>query len=373
MHAAKGAMAGRRPRSFSSPQSSSESYPDKANAASNALSAATIAHRPSIRVMDIPIQDAGAVPYTTMNRQMFTSHPPVKPETDEKKRNDVLHASAVAMAKQMYSRQQHQKTAKPAESRGRASSFTRHGEGGSHGLAEEEPVPIVYGNLQEAAYRLAQERLAKLQDEHQMNRDLQEYYGAASLQRSSKLGTIRNKLTRKRSSSDGDLIMEDQKRSRQIRTQMSLFNTKVMEVDEKKRTKDREALLAAAQRNVKAQLQGMDDKIQADAGLGASTKQHDWEWKAQAAAQARFDASHNPNFGKVDLGGGKFMDREEVDQIAAQKVQPLLDEINKNAEREHERRAQQKADEEKLKEEAEKNKARDREIQAIHRKLKGMC
>ena len=38
-----------------------------------------------------------------------------------------------------------------------------------------------------------------------------------------------------------------------------------------------------------------------------------------------------------------------------------------------ERRAQQKADEERLKEEAEKNKARDKEIQAIHRKLKGMC
>ena len=50
----------------------------------------------------------------------------------------------------------------------------------------------MYGNLQEAAYRLAQERLAKLQDEHQKNRDLQEYYGAASLQRSGKIGTIRN-------------------------------------------------------------------------------------------------------------------------------------------------------------------------------------
>lgn len=383
MHAAKGAMAGTlRPRAISSPMPASQSYPDKANAASNALSAATIAHRPSRRTTNIPIEEAGAVPFTNMNRQMFTSNPPVKPGTDEQKRNDVLHASALAMAKRMYS-QQHQKeqmqrASQEAGTRARASSFSRHGErNDSHGLTEEEPIPIVYGNLQEAAYRLAQERLAKLQDQHQKNRDLQQYYGAAGpLQRPGKFGGIRNKLTRRRSSSDGDLMVEDQMRSRQIRKQMSLFNTKLMEVDEQKRAKDREALLAAAQRNVRAKLQDMDSKIQTEhGGLPTSRGGHqiDWERKAQAAAQARFDASLNPNYGKIDLGGGKFMDKEEVDQIAAKKVQPLLDEINRNAEKEYERRVQAKADEERRKEEEEKNKAREREIQAIHRKLKGKC
>lgn len=379
MHAAKGAMAGTlRPRAISSPVPATLSYPDKANAASNALTAATIAHRPSMRTMNIPIQEAGAVPFTTMDRQMFTSNPPVKPETDEQKRNDVLYASALAMAKRMYNQQQQQqqqKASKDVETRARASSFSRHGEGDSHGLTEEEPIPIVSGNLQEAAYRLAQERLAKLQDQHQKNRDFQQYYGATKPQPPSKFGSIRNKLTRRRSSSDGDLIMEDQMRSRQIRNQMSLFNTKLQEVDEQKRARDREALLAAAQRNVKARLQDMDKKIQRENGMTTAGSHHqiDWEWKAQAAAQARFDAAHNPNDGKIDLGGGKFMGREEVDEIAAKKVQPLLDEINKNAEREYERRVQAKADEERRKEEEEKNKAREREIQAIHKKLKGRC
>ncbi|KAK4212354.1 hypothetical protein QBC37DRAFT_194979 [Rhypophila decipiens] len=375
MRAAKGAMAGQRPRAISSPMPPSQSYPDKANAASNALSAATHAHRPSMRTMDIPIEEAGAVPFTTMDRQMYTSRPPVKPEVDEKRRNDVLHASAVAMAKRMYNQQEQQKKAgRNTENRARASSFTRHGEGGSR-ESTEEPTPIVYGNLQEAAYRLAQERLAKLQDEHQKNRDLQQYYGATGPHRHGKLGTIRNKLTRRRSSSDGDLMLEDQMRSRQIRSQMSLFNTKLMEVDEQKRTKDREALLAAAQRNVRARMQDMDKKIQEKTGMASLASsghghQSEWEWKAQAAAQARFDASHNPNHGKIDLGGGKFMDREEVDQIAAKKVQPLLDEINKNAELEYERRMQQKADEERRKDEEEGAKAREREVQAIHKKLK---
>ncbi|KAM7189633.1 Protein of unknown function (DUF3812) domain containing protein [Naviculisporaceae sp. PSN 640] len=380
MHAAKGAMAGTlRPRAISSPMPEGQSYPDKANAASNALSAATIAHRPSTRATNIPVGEAGAVPFTNMNRQMYTSNPPVKPETDEQKRNDVLHASALAMAKRMYTQHQQkeqlQKASKAPVTRGRASSFSRHGEeNNSRGLTEDEPVPIVYGNLQEAAYRLAQERLAKLQDEHQKNRDLQQYYGAAGpSQRPGKFGSIRTKLTRKRSSSDGDLVMEDQIRSRQIRNQMSLFNNKLMEVDEQKRTKDREALLAAAQRNVRAKLQDMDNKIQSEQGvLATSGGGHpmDWERKAQAAAQARFDASHNPNYGKIDIGGGKFMDKDEVEQIAAKKVQPLLDEINKNAEKEYERRLQAKADEERRREEEEKNRAREREIQAIHKKLK---
>ncbi len=41
-----------------------------------------------------------------MNKLMFTSRPPVKLEVDEQKRTDVLHASAVAMAKKMYNQQQ---------------------------------------------------------------------------------------------------------------------------------------------------------------------------------------------------------------------------------------------------------------------------
>ncbi|KAK3378041.1 hypothetical protein B0H63DRAFT_234283 [Podospora didyma] len=368
MHAAKGAMAGSRPRALSSPQTPRDLYPDQENATANALSAATIAHRPSMRTSTNPIGDAGAVPWTTMDRQMFTSHPPVKLEVDEQRRSDVIHASAVAMAKQMYTQQQ--KTINNTTRARRSSSFTRQGHGGpANPSNEEQQASAGFGTLQEAAYRLAQERLAKLHDEHQKSRDYEEYYGSPGIPQRSKFGSIRGKLTRRRSASDGDLI-EDQRRSQQIRQQMSLFNTKVTEVDEQKRTRDRETLLAAAQRNVKAQMKTMDDKLQAETGRIGSSNMGDWEVKAHAAAQARFDASRIESSRKIDIGGGKFMDKDEVDKIAAQRIQPLLDEINEKAEREREKIALLKLEEEKKKEEAERLKMREREVQEIHRKLK---
>ncbi|KAK3359153.1 hypothetical protein B0T25DRAFT_88106 [Lasiosphaeria hispida] len=366
VRAAKGAMAGLRPRAKSSPMTK-DSYPDQHNAASNALSAATIAHRPSMRAPVVTAEEGGAVSYTTMDRQMFTSNPPIRLEVEEKNRNDVLHASAVAMAKQMYSQQQ--KMINTTKAHVRSSSFTRH-ETGSITSGAYDEQPMRFNNLHEAAYHLAQQRLTKLHDEHQQNRDLQDYYGSPGQPQRNKLGTIRNRLTRRRSASDGALI-EDKKRSQQIRKQMSLFDTKVAEVDEQKRTRDREALLAAAQRNVKARLRGMDEKIQSETGWVAPSTMSDWEFKAKAAAQARFDASRVDSQRKVDIGGGKLMDRDAVEEIAARRVQPILDEINENAEKERERKALQKLEEEKQREEVERSKMREREIQEIHKKLKG--
>ena len=355
MSAAKGAMAdARRQRAVSSPQPA-ESYPDQANAAANALTAATAAHRPSIRGS----VDSGATPYTNMDRQMFTSSPPVKADVEEQRRAEVLHASAVAMAKRMYNQQQ-----KIIDStrlaHARSSSFSKYEGSDSTGASpsEEFTRPMSFNNLQEAAYRLAQERLAKLHEEHQATRELQEYYGAtpASARRDT-LGTIRGKLTRRRASSDGEM-QEDVARSQHIRKQMSLFNTKLTEVDEQKRSQDREALLAAAQRNVKAQLQGMDQKLLDEKGAVPPSKAEGWHSKAHKAAQMRLNTAHGASASsdQVDIGGGKFMDREEVDRIAAKKVQPLLDEINEKADAERERQAAQKLEEEKKKEEAETKK-----------------
>lgn len=341
-------------------------YPDQANAASNALSAATIAHRPppSPRAVVHPV--GGSVPFTVMDRKMYTSNPPVKSELDERQRNDTIHASAMAMAKQMYSRQQSSINTTSANAHARSSSFERHGK--STGVTKEQPM--VFDNLQEAAYRRAQERLNKLQEDHDRERGLQDYYGSSAPQRNTKLGSIRNKLTRRRSASDG-VLLEDKKRSLQIRKQMTLFDTKLAEVDEQKRRKDREALLATAHRNVQARLKDMDDKIQEETGWVQPSKRDDWEWKARVAAQARFDASRAEQDRKVDLGGGKIMDREAVEAIAAQRVQPLLDEINEKAEAEQARKLTQKADEEKKKMDEEREKMREKEVQEIHKQLKG--
>lgn len=365
LHAARASASSPRTRSKSSPQVPEPSYPDRANASANALSAATIAHRAPAREV------GGAVPYTTMNRQMYTYNPPVKPEVDEQQRADVLHASAVAMAKRMYVQQQRMiDTTKRGAEKQRASSFPRHGTAGSSESADDQP-PARFPNLQEAAYRLAQERLAKLHDEHQKDREFQEYYGtpATPVQRG-KFGSIRGRLTRKRSSSDGDLV-DDRKKSVQIRRQMSVLSTTLSKVDEQQRTRDRAAVLAAAQRNVRAQLDSMDQKMYADTGRVAPRMLTEWELKAHTAAQDRSDARKSDNFGKIDLGAGKFMDKEEVDVIAARNVHPVILDIEQRAEEERERRAAAKLEEERRKEDAERAKQRDQEIKDIHKKLKG--
>ncbi|KAI3392879.1 hypothetical protein diail_5012 [Diaporthe ilicicola] len=363
LRAARGAMAGStRPRSTSTPMT----YPDSSNAAANALSAATIAHRPAATSAG----DAGASPVTKLDRQMYTSNPPVKPEVDERNREAVLHASAVAMAKKMYSTQQ--KMFDDAAAR-RALE-----EGGSRpGSSDSDNVrPMQFNNLQEAAYRLAQERLAKLHDEHQRNRSYQDYYGAGQTPSSPGKKFTKLAKARRRSSSDSDvtrpLSEDDRKQSRQIQKQMSLFSTRLSQVDESQRARDRDALLAAAQRNVKAAMEGMDEKMYRDSGRVTPAKLSEWELRAHATAQARSDERKGGGgaVGKVDLGAGQYMDRDRVEEIAAKRVQPLLDEINEKAEIERKRIVALREEQEKKRLEWEAEKARNAEVKEAQRKLK---
>ncbi|KAF4455242.1 hypothetical protein F53441_2392 [Fusarium austroafricanum] len=347
--AAKGAMSTTRRRAKSTPSAPDTGAPSSPQTITrpDALSGATLAHKASLRAKP-STENAGAVPVTTMTRNMFTSNPPVKPEVDERQNHEQLHASAVAMARKMYTHQQ------------KIIDETKENYGRNSELAQPKP----YINLQDAAYKQAQERLAKLEQEHQKNQDYQSYYGNESSLR--RRFTLTSKL-RRRSSSDGDL--DDRQQSEKIRQQMSLFSNKLSEVDQKKRQDDRNALLAAAQRNVKARLQGMDEKVYHETGQVNPTLMSEWELKAHQVANASHD-TRNENKGKIDIGGGKFMDPHDIDAIAAKRMQPLLDDINEKAEVERERVATLKMEEEARKAEQEKQKARDREIKEITKKLK---
>ncbi|KAL7949193.1 hypothetical protein V8C42DRAFT_362578 [Trichoderma barbatum] len=350
--AAKGAMSPSkqgtprsRLRSYSSPQESS--YSNAARASVSALNGASIAHRAAMNRAQV-VDDAGAIPITTMTRNMFTSHPPVKPEVDEQTNNERIHQSAVEMAKKMYQQQQ-----------------SRHdGSQEDHDAGAGETSATRYVDLQDAAYRQAQERLAKLQDEHEKNRRYHEYYGADKPLR--RRFTIVNKL-RRRSASDSD--MEDRARSDMIRQQMTMFSSRLDQVDEEKRERDREALLAAARRNVKASLQGMDEKVYFDTGKVNSTVLGDWQTRAQQAAQLRHD-TRTEDDGRVDIGGGKFMDANEIDAIAARRVRPVLDDIHEKAEAERERLASARMEEEAGKAEAAREKARERELKDLQKKAR---
>ncbi|KAL8843617.1 MAG: hypothetical protein Q9170_000121 [Blastenia crenularia] len=340
--AATGAMSSSRRRAGSSPAVPPPAYPDAANSAANALKAATSVSKSAAKgnqpksppPVASPI-DAARIhnaAITNLSREMYTANPPVAPEVEERKRQQGLRAAAVSMAKQMYDTQQRA-----------IDEAANDGKGDSHYAAasvqnrrspseasNDEPSAPRYVNLQEAAQKLAAERLAKLHDEHAAYRT---YYGAT--QPTQKRLSIRGR-PRRRASSDGSAPQGDEERSKAIRSQMSSFKDEVAQVDAKKRQKDRDALLAAAQRNVKASMTGMDERVFNETGKASPAMMEEWEAKAKARAKADSDA-RMANHGRVNIGGGKFLDQSEVDAIAAGKVQPTLDEITEKAEKQRAR------------------------------------
>ncbi|KAK0110795.1 hypothetical protein ONS96_002388 [Cadophora gregata f. sp. sojae] len=359
--AATGAMASSRKRAQSIPNIAPQpdTYPDESNAAANALRAATSASK-SGRKGEMP--EAGAVPYTNMSREMYTAAPPVQPEVDEKNRQDTLRASAVAMAQSMYQYQQRQIDAATHAQSGASAAHRRNSSLDSADRAQ----PMRFNNLQEAAQKLAQERLAKLHDEHAQNREYRDYYSSNNSAPQSRL-SLRGR-NRNRASSLG-AFDEDKAQSNKIRAQMSQFSSNLSQVNAKKRQQDREKLIAAAQRNVTKSLHGMDEKVFADTGKIAPSLLNEWEVKAHAAAQAN-SATRMENHGKVHIGGGKFIDQSEIDKVAARNVQPVLDEINEKAEAERERQAALKVEQETQQRKAAEKKAREKEQKEIEKKLR---
>ena len=342
LQAATGAMSGNRRRAGSSPNVTPASYPDSANSAANALKAATSVSKPSARGRQTQSPGPSPIPIdaarihnaavTNLSREMYTSNPPVAPEVEEKNRQAGLRAAAVSMAKKMYDVQQ--QAIDEAANHGKADSHhaatSVHNRQPSVASTEGPQSAPRYVNLQEAAQKLAAERLAKLHDEHAAYRS---YYGAnAPVQ---KRLSIRGR-TRRRASSDGNARESDEERSRKIRNDMSLFKDELAQVDAKKRQTDREALLAAAQRNVKASMTGMDEKVFNQTGKASPAMMEEWENKAKARAQAESD-TRMVNHGRVNIGGGKYLDQSEIDDIAAGRVQPTLDEITEKAEKQRAR------------------------------------
>lgn len=340
--AATGAMSSNRRRAGSTPAALPPTYPDAANSAANALKAATSVSRSAGRSSQTRSPPPNSSPIdaarihnaavTNLSREMYTANPPVAPEVEERKRQQGLRAAAISMARQMYDVQQKA-----------IDEAANHGKGDSHYAAtsaqnrppssvasDDEPTAPRYVNLQEAAQKLAAERLAKLHDEHAAYRN---YYGATV--------PVQKRLSirarpRRRASSDGNAPTGDEEQSKKIRRQMSLFKDELAEVDAKKRQRDRDALMAAAQRNVKASMTGMDEQVFNQTGKASPAMMEEWDAKAKARAKADSDA-RMVNHGRVNIGGGKFLDQSEVDAIAANKVQPTLDEITAKAEQQRAR------------------------------------
>ncbi|KAH9825988.1 treacle protein-like [Teratosphaeria destructans] len=364
-----------RGRSGSLPTMQPAAYPDSQNSAKNALSAATASHRQSVHKgdgWDSDANQAARVKNLHVNPRYFTGTPDIDIDPDETKHQAALRASATSMAKQMYE-YQNRTVLGP--------DLTGGLEGAGAAAARQQPdekldvkqEALRYIHLQDAAHKLAQERLAKI-DKSSENARYREYYGYPDQQTSPKKGSrlsVRGR-NRNRAGSEGEEDdSDDEQQARRIRHQMTQLNTGVSAVDEKKRSDDRARLLAAAERRVHNQMHDMDERVFADTGKVPPAMLEEWEEKARKRAQEDRELAARPeNKGKTHIGGGKFIDQAEIDAIAAARLKPTLDEINETAERKRARDEELRLEKEEQEREKAAEKQRHREEKDEQKRIK---
>ncbi|KAF8422857.1 hypothetical protein EV426DRAFT_704599 [Tirmania nivea] len=126
-------------------------------------------------------------------------------------------------------------------------------------------------------------------------------------------------------------------------------------------------LLEVAKRNVSRRLAGIDLQVADKKGL---SYRKDWDDQAMRIAESRIrningmgaTSDVRPGlYDKIDVGGGRLVDVEEVERIALRNVQPVLEEITAKAEAERARVAAERAEAEERKrlENLEKKKSRE--------------
>lgn len=364
-----------RSRAGSTPAPVAPAYPDSQNSAANALKAATASTRQNDG-WNSSSNQAARIVNSKVDRGMYTSD--IHFESEDDRHQQALKASAMTMAKQLYAVQN--RDAMLADPDGGA------GEGAglamSRNAAASTTSPDIkleamrYIHLQEAAHKLAAERLAKI-DKDGENARFREYYGYGGEEKPKRISRMSMRSNagrsgRKRASSEGadSIDSDDEEQAARIRTQMSQLHTGVGAVDAKKQQDDRARVMAAAEKRVSARLHDMDERVYADTGRVSQSMQEEWEAKArQRAEKDREERAQHP--GKTHIGGGKFMDQAEIEAIAAARLKPTLDEISDNAEkrraRDEELRAE-KAQQEKIKMEENMQKQQQKEE---FRKIRG--
>lgn len=367
-----------RDRSGSMPTAAPASFPDAHNSAQNALNAATISHRNSVKAApdgwNSDAMQAARIKNSHMDPRMFTEHPPVEIEQDGQKHQDALHASAVSMAKQMYD---HQNRTVLTGKEGATEAAARHLSSQPLDVKQEA---LRYIHLQDAAHKLAQERLAKVDKGLEATR-YREYYGYPDNQQPHRktMNRLSMRGRSKRAGSEGGELddSDDEEQARRIRSQMTQLTGGLSSVDEKKRTDDRARLMAAAEKRVHAQMHDMDEKVFNDTGKVTPAMMEEWESKARKRqSEEKEQQAQHP--GQTHIGGGKFMAQSEIEAIAAARLKPTLDEISDTAQKKRardEELRQEKEEQEREKkeekqrhhEEKDEQKRAKRKWHAIHR------
>ena len=306
--------------------------------------------------------------------KMFTERPPIAWDVEDKKHDEALKASAIAMAKKMYDMQQVDDDGNiTVKKMGQVAATTAHDRTAAGSGTDLRTQALQYISLQDAAQALAAERLAKINNPDE-SAAFRSYYGYPSKKGRSRLSMRRG--DRDRASSAGasprksrfDYDSDDEEQARRIRNRQSQFNNQLEAVDSKRET-DRKALIAAAEKKVHAQMHALDKKVYDDTGKMSPQMVEEWDAKARARAAANSQARMQ-NHGKIDLGGGKFIDQSEIDAIALARVQPTLDQITDKAEKQRARDEELRLDAEEKKRLTNVQKQRDADLKAELKRAK---
>ena len=362
-------------------------YPDQSNSARNALSAATaVANRrspqppaksPEPQYSD-PAMQAARIQNIGKNvaPEMWGDRPPVEIELEEQRQKAALRASAVSMAKQMYDYQN--RTVLGSDPSGHAGATAAHSRApASQAQPDLKTEALRYIHLQDAAKKLAQERLDKMDKDLETTK-YREHYGYDAEPHRNRLsmrGRPRQRAASEQAQDDDD--SSDDERARRVRRQMAQLNNATADVDAKKKDADRKALLAAAERNVHKSMDTMDEQVYQSTGKISQAKMDEWAAKAREKAQKDAEA-RGQQHGKTHIGGGRYMDQADIEAIAQSRLQPTLDQINDTAEKKRakdeemrldkeEQERQKRTEKQKHKEEKDEQKHIKREFSVFHR------
>ncbi|WPH01154.1 Hypothetical protein R9X50_00398900 [Acrodontium crateriforme] len=351
-------------RAANTPAPSNPAYPDSKNSAANALNAASVSHRASVKMApdgwSSEANQAARITNSHINPEMFSAKPPVELEKREERHNAALRASAISVAKQMYDYQNRTVLGSPdsAGQEGAVAASARQAPSSQRDIKQEA---LAYIHLQDAAHKLAQERLAKVDKNLEAER-YREYWGEEKKPTSPKKGNTLNRMSmhsRPREDIDNS---DDEAQARRIRTQMSKLNSGLNSVDDKKRSEDRARLMAAAEKRVHDRMHDMDERVFSDTGKVPPALMEEWEAKARKRAQEERE-SQAAHPGMTHIGGGKYINQSDIEAIAAARLKPTLDAINDNAE-------EKRARDEELRIEKEEQERKKREEKQKHREEK---
>lgn len=363
--AATGAYTARR-RSGSAPgEAAAATESQHARSAAEALKPPQVEDQDPLGHLDKGMEASRIQHISHTNARLYTSSPPVASEIEERNRRSSLRAAAISMAKDMYD-----VTGPPGES-GDLDSAIYAAQKGQEQSRAQKTGGAVEGStakraltLQDAAQKRAAEKLARMQDEHT---EMQNYYGTAPQSQRSRLASLH-----KRTSSEADVPQGDTERSRYIRSQMTSLRTKVDQVDEK-RVRDRELLMEAARRNVDATILDMETKLYADTGRAPPSMQKQWDESAQERVRREAEAveATGARGDRVKYGTQQYMEMADVEAVARSRVQPALDEISDQAEKQRAHEVEARLDAEEQQRHAAIEKEREADMKALGQREKG--